>query len=90
MSIACVTELSAISNQSFEDAINMAVNRTTQTLRNVEGARVKGMNVMIENNNTTFGILRNRLENSWTGLDGEFLIAEAAIRALFVPRFADS
>jgi flavin-binding protein dodecin len=50
MSVARVTELSAISDQSFEDAINMAVNRATQTLRNVESAWVKDMNVMIENN----------------------------------------
>lgn len=50
MTVARVTELSAISDQSFEDAINMAVNRATQTLRNVESAWVKDMNVLIENN----------------------------------------
>jgi flavin-binding protein dodecin len=42
--------MSAISEQSFEDAINMAVNRATQTLRNVESAWVKDQNVLIENN----------------------------------------
>jgi len=42
--------MSAISDQSFEDAINMAVNRATQTLRNVESAWVKDQNVLIENN----------------------------------------
>ena len=51
MSVARVTEMSAISDQSFEDAINMAVNRATQTLRNVESAWVKDMNVLIENGN---------------------------------------
>ena len=50
MPVARVTEMSAISDQSFEDAINMAVNRATQTLRNVESAWVKDMNVLIENN----------------------------------------
>ncbi len=50
MTVARVTEMSAISDQSFEDAINMAVNRATQTLRNVESAWVKDMNVLIENN----------------------------------------
>jgi dodecin len=50
MPVARVTELSAISDQSFEDAINMAVHRATQTLRNVESAWVKDMNVLIENN----------------------------------------
>ena len=53
MSVARVTEMSAISDQSFEDAINMAVNRATSTLRNVEGAWVKDQNVLIENNNIT-------------------------------------
>jgi dodecin len=52
-SVARVIELSATSEESFEDAINMAVNRATSTLRNVEGAWVKDMNVMIENNNIT-------------------------------------
>jgi dodecin len=51
MSVARVTEMSAISDQSFEDAINMAVNRATQTLRNVESAWVKDQNVLIENGN---------------------------------------
>ena len=50
MSVARVTEMSATSDQSFEDAINMAVNRATQTLRNVESAWVKDQNVLIENN----------------------------------------
>jgi len=49
MTVARVTELSATSEQSFEDAINQAVNRATSTLRNVEGAWVKDMNVLIEN-----------------------------------------
>ena len=49
MPIARVTELSAISEQSFEDAIDQAINRATSTLRNVEAAHVKDMNVLIEN-----------------------------------------
>ena len=49
MTVARVTELSAISPDSFEDAINVGVNRATSTLRNVESAWVKDMNVMIEN-----------------------------------------
>jgi dodecin len=53
MSIARVTELSATSETSFEDAINQAVARATKTLRGVEGAWVKDMNVMIENGNIT-------------------------------------
>jgi dodecin len=53
MTVARVTELSATSDQSFEDAVNMAVKRATQTLRNVESAWVKDQNVLIENNNIT-------------------------------------
>jgi len=53
MSIARVTELSAISETSFEDAINEAVARATKTLRGVEGAWVKDMNVSIQNGNIT-------------------------------------
>ena len=53
MTVARVTEMSAISDQSFEDAVNMAIKRATSTLRNVEGAWVKDQNVLIENNNIT-------------------------------------
>jgi dodecin len=48
--IARVTELSATSEESFEDAINQGIKRATSTLRNVESAWIKDMNVMIENN----------------------------------------
>jgi flavin-binding protein dodecin len=51
MSVARVTELSATSETSFEDAINEAVARATKTLRGVEGAWVKDMNVSIEDGN---------------------------------------
>ena len=53
LTVARVTEMSAISDQSFEDAVNMAVKRATSTLRNVESAWVKDQNVVIENNNIT-------------------------------------
>jgi flavin-binding protein dodecin len=43
--------LSATSDQSFEDAINQGVNLATSTLRNVESAWLKDMNVIIENGN---------------------------------------
>jgi dodecin len=53
MSVARVTELSATSGQSFEDAIQQAIARATKTLRGVEGCWVKDMNVMIEDGNIT-------------------------------------
>jgi flavin-binding protein dodecin len=49
VSVARVTEISATNPNSFEDAINEGVARATSTLRNVEGAWVKDMNVLIEN-----------------------------------------
>jgi dodecin len=49
-SVARVIELSATSEESFEDAIDQGVERATSTLRNVESAWIKDMNVMIENN----------------------------------------
>ena len=48
MTVARVTEISATNQESFEAAINEGVNRATSTLRGVEGAWVKDMNVMIE------------------------------------------
>ena len=53
MTVARVTELSAVSPNSFEDAVNLGVNRATSTLRNVESAWIKDQNVMIENGNIT-------------------------------------
>ncbi len=53
MSVARVTELSATSDTSFEDAIQQAITRATQTLRGVEGAWVKDMNILIQDGNIT-------------------------------------
>lgn len=39
--VARVTEISARSPKSFEDAINIGIQRATKTLRNVTGAWVK-------------------------------------------------
>ena len=53
MSVATVTELSAVSSESFEAAIQEGIQRATSTLRNVESAWIKDMNVMIENGSVT-------------------------------------
>ena len=53
MSVARVTELSVVSETSFEDAIQEGVARATSTLRGVEGAWIKDQNVEIEDNNIT-------------------------------------
>ncbi|HET6522415.1 MAG TPA: dodecin family protein [Geminicoccaceae bacterium] len=49
MSVARVTELSATSEQSFEDAVRKGIERATKTLRNVTSAWVKEMRVSLEN-----------------------------------------
>jgi flavin-binding protein dodecin len=53
MSVARVTELSATSQTSFEDAINQAISRATSTLRGVEGAWIKDQNVLIQDGQIT-------------------------------------
>lgn len=53
MSVARVVEISAISQSSFEDAIQEGVSRATSTLRGVESAWVKDQNVMLENGTIT-------------------------------------
>ena len=53
MSVARITELSATSETSFEDAIQQAISRATSTLRGVEGAWIKDQNVLIEDGNIT-------------------------------------
>lgn len=50
MPVARVIELSGTSDQGFEEAINEGIKRATNTLRNVESAWVKDMNVMIRDN----------------------------------------
>ena len=49
MSIARITEISSTSTKSFEDAIQKAVARATNTLRNVRSAWVKEQQIKIDN-----------------------------------------
>jgi flavin-binding protein dodecin len=49
MSIARVTEISATSTESFDDAVKQGIERAAKTLRGITGAWVKDQNVMIEN-----------------------------------------
>ncbi|CAN5277600.1 dodecin family protein [soil metagenome] len=53
MSVARVTELSATSTTSFDDAVKEAIDRANKTLRGVESAWVKDQNVLIENGQIT-------------------------------------
>ncbi len=51
MSVASVTEISAVSADGLEAAIREGLDRANETLRNVQGAWVKDMNVLIEDGN---------------------------------------
>lgn len=53
MTIARVTEISATSTNSFDDAVKQGVERASKTLRNIKSAWVKDQNVMIENGKVT-------------------------------------
>ena len=48
MSVARVTEISARSENSFDDAIREAVERANKTLRNVKSAWIKEQQVDVE------------------------------------------
>lgn len=49
MSVARITEISATSNESFEDAIKQGVARATETLHGIRSAWIKEQEVQIEN-----------------------------------------
>jgi flavin-binding protein dodecin len=53
MAIARVTEISATSTQSFEDAIKQGLDRANQTLRNVRSAWIKEQQVRLEGGSIT-------------------------------------
>ena len=48
MSIARVTEISATSPHSFDDAVKQGIERAQKTLRGIKSAWIKDQNVMIE------------------------------------------
>lgn len=49
MTVARVTEISATSPQSFDDAVQQGIARATDTLRNVQSAWVKEQTAHVEN-----------------------------------------
>ncbi len=53
MSVAKVTEISASSKKSFEDAIEKGVERASKTLKNVTSAWVKDQQVEVEDGKVT-------------------------------------
>jgi flavin-binding protein dodecin len=51
--VARVTEISATSDTSFEDAIKVGIERATQTLRGVKSAWVKEQEVLLNDGGVT-------------------------------------
>lgn len=49
MSVARVTEITASSTKSFDDAVESGISRATKTLNNVAGAWVESHKVTVEN-----------------------------------------
>jgi len=48
-SVARITEISAESDRSFEDAIKVGIDRANKTLRNVRGAWIKEQQIVVDN-----------------------------------------
>ena len=53
MSVARVTEISATSPNSFDDAAKQGIERASKTLRGMKSAWVKDQNVMIDDGKIT-------------------------------------
>ena len=51
--VARITEISASSTKSFEDAVCTGVERAAKTLKNVKSAWVKEQNVMVDGGKIT-------------------------------------
>jgi flavin-binding protein dodecin len=59
--VARVTEISATSDTSFEDAVKVGLERATQTLRGVKSAWVKEQEVQVGENGVIAGYKVNLL-----------------------------
>jgi len=53
MSVAKVSEISATSTKSFEDAIQLGLDRANKTLRNIRGAWIKEQHVRCDKGRVT-------------------------------------
>ena len=53
MSVAKVSEISATSSKSFEDAVQQGLNRASKTLRKIRGAWIKEQHVHCEDGRIT-------------------------------------
>lgn len=53
MSVAKISEISADSTESFEDAVRKGIARANETLQNVRGAWIKEQQVVVDNGKVT-------------------------------------
>jgi len=53
MTVARVTEITAASTQSFDDAIRKGVERASKTLKNVKSAWIQEQTVVVDDGNVT-------------------------------------
>ena len=53
MSVARVTEITASSHKSFEDALRVGISRASQTLDNVKGAWIQEQTCVVEDGKVT-------------------------------------
>ena len=53
MSVARITEISASSSKSFEDAIKVGIKRAGKTLDNIQGAWVQDQKVVVSGDKIT-------------------------------------
>lgn len=53
MSVAKISEITASSSKSFEDAVRKGVKKMSETVDNIEGAWVKEQKVVVEDGDVT-------------------------------------
>ncbi|MEM6381716.1 MAG: dodecin family protein [Pseudomonadota bacterium] len=53
MTVARVTEITASSPKSFDDALDIGIERATKTLKNVTGAWIQEQKVVVEDGKIT-------------------------------------
>jgi hypothetical protein len=53
MAVGRIIEISAMSNESFDDAVRQGIARASKTLRNITGAWVKDMRIEVKDGNVT-------------------------------------
>jgi dodecin len=53
MAVAKIIEITATSNESFEDAISQGIAKASETVHNIKGAWVKEQKVLVQDGNVS-------------------------------------